>query len=303
MSKKHMSQSLRFSPLRSRSLVLTFAATALVTGFSGRQAHAAASGAFLPHQALYELSLLKSRGSNSINSARGRILYNFTGSSCEGYTSEFRQVSELDSGEDKVTLSDLRSTSWESGDGKSYRFKIDTRMNDSESSPVDGTAERTGDHVTVKLKQPVAKTFTLDGSTVFPTEQIHRIIDAARNGKSLLELTVYDGSDNGEKVYNTLSVIGRPIPGDRTVMTPDASTESNAMKSLTRWPVTVSYYDRDVKAKDGEQTPVYAMSFELYENGVSRALVLDYNDFVISGALGKFDVKDSKPCQTAEAPK
>jgi len=26
----------------------------------------------------------------------------------------------------------------------------------------------------------------------------------------------------------------------------------------------VSYYDRDAKAKDGEQTPVYAMSFELY---------------------------------------
>ena len=51
------------------------------------------------------------------------------------------------------------------------------------------------------------------------------------------------------------------------------------MKTLTRWPVTVSYYDRDAKTKEGEQTPVYAMSFELFENGVSRALVLDYNDF------------------------
>ena len=69
------------------------------------------------------------------------------------------------------------------------------------------------------------------------------------------------------------------------------------MKSLTRWPVTVSYYDRGAQKKDGEQTPVYSMSFELYENGVSRALVLDYNDFVISGALGKFDVKDAKPCK------
>ena len=58
----------------------------------------AANGPFLAHQALYDLSLVKSR-SNSVNSARGRILYNFTGSSCEGYTSEFRQVSELDSGE------------------------------------------------------------------------------------------------------------------------------------------------------------------------------------------------------------
>jgi hypothetical protein len=277
--------------------VLTTAAVALGSTFASGPVHAAASGVFLAHQALYELSLVKSRGSNSINGARGRILYNFSGSACEGYTSEFRQVSELDSGEGKVTLSDLRSTSWEDGSGKSYRFKIDTRMNDSDASPVDGVAERAGDHINVKLKQPVSKTFTLDGSTVFPTEQIQRIIAAAREGKSLLELSVYDGSDNGEKVYNTLSVIGQSIPGDRSIATPDPSTANDVMKTLTRWPVTVSYYDRDAKAKDGEQTPVYAMSFELFENGVSRALVLDYNDFVISGALGRFDVKDSKPCK------
>jgi hypothetical protein len=286
-----------------RSLLWTAAAVALASNFATAQANAAAGVPFLSHQALYELSLVKSRGTNSINSARGRILYNFSGSACEGYTSEFRQVSELDSGEGKLTLSDLRSTSWEDGAGKSYRFKIDARMNDADSSPVDGVAERTGDHITVKLKQPVAKTFTLDGSTVFPTEQIQRIIAAAKDGKSLLELTVYDGSDNGEKVYNTLTVIGQPIPGDRTIEAPDPSTTNDAMKSLTRWPVTVSYYDRDAKVAEGEQTPVYAMSFELFENGVSRALVLDYNDFVISGALGKFDVKDSKPCKTAEAPK
>src|SRR6266850_2118305 len=286
----------RSFPVPVRALAFS-AVAALLSGFANGPALAGASGPFLAHQALYELKLVKSRGTNAISGARGRILYNFSGSACEGYTSEFRQVSELDSGEGKLTLSDLRSHSWEDGAGQTYRFKIDARMNDSDSSPVDGVAERSGDHITVKLKQPASKTLTLDGATVFPTEQIQRIIAAARQGKSVLELMVYDGSDNGEKVYNTLSVIGQPIPGDRTIATPDPSTASDAMKSLTRWPVTVSYYDHDAKAKDGEQTPVYAMSFELYENGVSRALVLDYNDFVISGALGKFDVKDSKPCK------
>jgi len=295
-----MASAFLISPRNVRSSILAIAAIAVGAGVVADRANAATSGAFLPHQALYELNLLKSRGSNAINSARGRILYNFSGSACEGYTSEFRQVSELDSGEGKVTLSDLRSTSWEDGAGKSYRFKIDSRMNDTDTSPVDGVAERTGDHITVKLKQPEVKTFTLDGSTVFPTEQIQRIVAAAREGKSVLELTVYDGS---EKVYNTLSVIGQPIPGDRTIDSPDPSTQNDVMKTMTRWPVTVSYYDRDARANEGEQTPVYAMSFELYENGVSRALVLDYNDFVISGVLGKFDVKDSKPCKTAEAPK
>ncbi|HTV67620.1 MAG TPA: cell envelope integrity EipB family protein [Rhizobiaceae bacterium] len=281
--------------LRTSLALLAFAA------FACGPAKAAGPTPFLSHQALYDLNLVKSRGSNPVNAARGRILYNFSGNACEGYTSDFRQVSELEIGDEgKVMLSDLQSTSWEDADGKSYRFKIDSRTNETESNPVDGVAERTGDHITVKLTQPVKKTFTLDGSIVFPTEQIRRIIAAAKEGKSLLELTVYDGSDNGEKVYNTLTVIGQPIPDDKKVESPDPSTTDEHMKSLTRWPVTVSYYDRDAKPKEGEQTPVYAMSFELFENGVSRKLVLDYNDFVISGALGKFDVKDikdTKPCK------
>src|SRR3954451_21396744 len=90
---------------------LAVAAIVFIPGIGGAQA--AAGAPFLPHQALYELSLVKSRGSTSIEAARGRILYNFSGSACEGYTSDFRQVSELDSGEGKTTLSDLRSTSWE----------------------------------------------------------------------------------------------------------------------------------------------------------------------------------------------
>lgn len=280
--------------LRGVACVLALGAPAVMAG----SAAAAPALPFLAHQAVYELSLQKSRGNASINSARGRILYNFVGSSCEGYTTEFRQVSQLDMGESKQILSDLRSTSWEGGDGKNYRFKIETRTNEATTSSVDGSAERTSNgSITVKLKQPKAKTFTLEASTVFPTEQVHRIVDAAKGGKSLLELAVYDGSDDGEKVYNTLTVIGQAIPGEKAPSTPDVTTSSDRLKGLTRWPVTVSYYDRGIKSNTGEQTPVYSMSFELYENGVSRALVLDYNDFVIAGAMAKLDVKDTKPCK------
>src|ERR1700745_1078698 len=164
---------------------LSVAALACVVPGFGSNAYAAAGAPFLPHQALYELSLVKSRGSTSIEAARGRILEHFSGSACEGYNSDFRQVSELDSGEGKTTLSDLRSSSWEDGAGKSYRFKIDTRMNNGDASAVAGVAGRTGDRISVKRKQPVVKTFRLDGSTVFPTEQIQRIIAAAKEGKSV----------------------------------------------------------------------------------------------------------------------
>ena len=72
----------------------------------------------------------------------------FSGSACEGYTTGIRWCSsELESGEDMVTETELSSTTWEEGSGKSYRFKIDARMNDADSSPVAGVAERTGDHI------------------------------------------------------------------------------------------------------------------------------------------------------------
>ena len=111
---------------------------------------------------------------------------------------------------------------------------------------------------------------------------MRRIIEAAREGKTVLEVPVYDGAETGEKVYNTLTVIGRAIPPDERVPT-DAAAGKAELAGMMRWPVTVSYFDR--AKTGGEQAPVYSIKFELYENGISRALVLDYNDFVISGEL------------------
>ena len=277
---------------------LAVAAGVAIGSSLASHAAVAAPVPFLAHEASYELSLLKTRRNPSIDGAVGRILYNFTGSVCEGYSTEFRQVQEIDTGEGHVNQSDMRSTSWESADGKSYRFHIETRANDKDAEIVDGLAERNASGaISVKLQQPTEKTLTLDSNVVFPTEQVQRIIEAARQGKQVLELSVYDGSDTGDKVYSTLSVIGQPISGDSKPATPDVATDSDALKSTPRWPVTVSYFDKAKQSDVSEQTPVYVMSFELYENGVSRSLVLDYNDFVLAGAISTFSAKDTKPCK------
>ena len=55
--------------------------------------------------------------------------------------------------------------------------------------------------------------------------------------------------------------------------------------------MTISYFDRAAGEKRGEQTPIYAISFEMYENGISRALRLDYGDFVIGGEMTSLEMK------------
>jgi hypothetical protein len=215
------------------------------------------------------------------------------GSACEGYKLDFRQVSELDNGEGKVTLSDLRSNTWEDGDAKNFHFKSENYMNQRLLDQVDGEAVRQPGNIAVALTKPKDAKLSLDRAIVFPTEHVRRIIDAARAGKTILEFPVYDGSEKGEKIYNTLTIIGRMIPPNERVPT-DAAAGQPALAGLNRWPITVSYFDRGKAV--GEQTPVYSITFELYENGISRALLLDYNDFAISGELKALEIRDVKPC-------
>ena len=122
-----------------------------------------------------------------------------------------------------------------------------------------------------------------------------RAIQAARAGQTILNFPVYDGSETGDKVFNTLTVIGRKLtPGERNH--DDAAAAEPKLATVPRWPVTISYFDQDKADNSGEQTPAYAIGFELYANGISRALMLDYNDFVVAGKLSSLEVKNIKPC-------
>lgn len=289
---------MRISASTRRSLILGSCTAVVAVGQPVAAAPPADHVLLAPHRAIYDLKLAKSRGNRSIEGVRGRILYDFSGSACDGYQLQFRQVSELDSGEGAPALSDLRSMTWEDGEGKKFRFNSENLFNERRTDIVDGRAERRDKAVAVNLSKPSEKSFVVPNTAVFPTEHMRRIIAAAREGKSVLEFPVYDGSESGEKLYNTLTVIGHPIePGDKTP--DDASAKIPALSKLARWPVTISYFDKTDKKSEqsgGEETPVYSISFELYENGISRSLTLDYTDFTISGEMTSLEMKNSKPC-------
>jgi hypothetical protein len=254
---------------------------------------ASAAPPLASHQAIYDLTLGETRGSSSINAIRGRIVYSFSGTACEGYALQFRQVTEIntDSG---ANVSDLRSATFEDDAGKTFRFNSQNFLNEKLDLAIDGQAARaeTG-AVSVDLKKPAEKTFEIPQGVLFPTAQIKAIVDAAMNGSSVFESQVYDGSDGGDKFYNTLAVIGKPI--DPSKPREGAIEARKELADVARWPVTISYFD-PTKVTVGEQTPVYSVTFELYANGISSAVKLDYGDFTLTGEMSSLELLPQTPC-------
>ena len=91
------------------------------------------------HRAVYDLTLFKAVGTKSPTEARGRIAFDFTGSPCEGYVQNFRQLTELQPAEGPTRVSDMRSATFEDGGGKSFAFKTETKVDDDQSDEVDAT--------------------------------------------------------------------------------------------------------------------------------------------------------------------
>src|SRR6202050_3964172 len=210
--------------------------------------------ALIPHRAIYDLSLGDTRGNSQIAGITGRILYDFDGNACQGYSLDFRQVSELDTGEGKVSTSDLRSTTWEGADAKSFKFTSENFVDESLVDSVDGHAERDTTKTAVDLDKPQQRSLALDAGVVFPTQHMVRVINAARAGKTVLNFPVYDGSDTGDKVYETLTVIGRKLGSDERKHD-DAAAAEPQLAGVPRWPVTIRYFEKSKGQERSAQTP------------------------------------------------
>ena len=135
--------------------------------------------------------------------------------------------------------------------------------------------------------KPSKEKLDLGKDILFPTQHIVRIIERAKAGGGPMEARVYDGSDTGKKVFATLTVIGKEETGPG----PDAEA-SDALAKVRRWPVSISYFDE--KAKDA--APEYVLSFDLYENGVSGTLKLDYGAFILAAKLSKIEWLATPTC-------
>ncbi len=274
-------------------LQLAVSATALLVFQSVVHANPSAIMPLASHRAAYDLSLVDPTSAPAASAqtpiaASGLIAYEFRGSPCEGYTSNFRQLTQMERSEGEPLSTQVNATSFEDGDGKSMRFRVNSE-GAPETPPVAGTATRgPDDDLRVELTKPQPKAIDFGHDVLFPTQHIERLIEAAKKGGGAIQARVYDGSDTGAKIYATMAVIGKEA--SKPSNDADAASE---LRGIRRWPVVVSYFDEASK----DSAPEYTLSFDLYENGVSGTLKLDYGLFALRARLQKLEILPTPACE------
>lgn len=271
--------------------------TAAVTAWSSEpvQSFAAKDSVLLaPHRAVYDMALDPTKSAEGIAGVRGRMVFEFGGSACEGYTLNIRLVTEMTNQDGDSAVTDLRSSTWEDGRGEHFRFNSTQYRDEKITETSSGNAEKKASGVVVDLKKPEEEKLRYPGSILFPTQHSRQVLDAALKGKRIVQAKIFDGSEKGRRLYATTAFIGKMRPPGADKNPRDDIPNEEKLDTLKSWPVTISYFDG---MAEGEAVPDYEMSFQLFANGVSRDIMIDYGDFAVRGELTSLEFFKQPKCE------
>jgi len=257
-------------------------------------APALAVPALQAHRAVYDLTLSKASDRSGITGITGRMVYEFNGSACEGYTVKFRFVTQIATN-DNTRLTDQQTTTFEDAEGKTFSFVTKSFVDQNLDKEVKGMATREPKGLKVDIDKPEKGSLEL-AATQFPTQHLVELIGKAEKGENFYQTNLFDGSEDANKVMTTTVIVGKKTDAEKT------DPEAPALAKLASdkyWPVDIAYFDDT--GKGGEEVPEYRISFKLHENGITRDLVMDYGDFSMTGKLVNLSLFDqTKPCPASK---
>ncbi len=244
------------------------------------------------HRAVYDISLVEVADAASISDVSGRMVFELTGSKCDGYAVQYRFVTRLGEKDGTSAVTDFRVTTFEEADGSSFSFASSNFVNNNKVDEVRGVANRENDEIEVGLTIPETENLSFPGSAVFPSQQFEKLITAAIGGEKIVQHLVFDGSEKGKEIFDATSLIG-PLGHLNDAEKSDLLLSIDEVAGSDFWPVTISYFDQ---GDTGELLPNYVTSFDMHDNGISRNIKMDYGDMVLKADLTQLDVLEADIC-------
>ena len=245
---------------------------------------AAAPVDLLSYRAAYRLSLdaagRQSAVGPSLESVRGALVLEWR-ADCTGWLSQQRINYVAQAAEGQGFTQDVRFSSWEAPDYTRLRFNVRNFEDGKAGETFSGAAALSapGAKGEARYSEPAGSPpVALPPGTLFPTEHVRKLIEAAQAGERIHSSIVFDGS--GAEALNLVTAVigdGGPAPGS----------------GERRWPVRLAYHD----AASDDALPEFEISFGLTDSGVLHDIRLDYGDFTLKGELEKLEPLAEPRCE------
>ena len=260
--------------------------------FSGTLCIAAATaqaGEFSAHRALYDISLVKARSGSGIFTVTGKMAVEWN-YSCTGWAFQYRSVIDVAFLEGAPVQLASNATSWESSDGRDYRFDVRHKTNGKEMEHIEGVAKLTSANGAgqTMFTHPKPLKIDLPAGTLFPVAHSLAIMRTAKKGGTpqFISQTIFDGMDL-KGLYQVNAVISAVKPSHTTI--PD---NNNPMKGGPSWSVNLAYF----AMSSNKLAPDHEIRMRLYANGVADDLIMDFEDFIVRARLRKIELLADPSC-------
>ncbi len=241
----------------------------------------------LPHKAGYRLRLHNADPSSGIIGADGLMEYRFD-RLCNGWTVENRTFLRLYE-EDGLTRDTVWTfSSWESLDGRLFRFRANFAEGGETLERLAGDARLGADDEggVARFSKPEERTIELPPGTVFPTEHVALLVAAAERGDSSLHKIMFDGAsiDNPYLVHAEIGI------GDDA----DARRIADAAKLPPRpvWWAQIAYFP--VGSASAE--PEFELGVRYRDDGVAGDILQYFSDFSLSVRLIELELLPAPDC-------
>ena len=269
--------------------ILTAAALAAVAA-TALSSTASAATALVPHQAFYKIKLQTAEAGSNISTAQGVMSQEWT-QSCEGWAVSQRMLLNLESSNGAAVSTEVTFSSFEAADGSDYSFTSRTVTNGETTEEYRGRAQRPrpGGPVEATYNVPAGESRMLPGNTVFPMEHTRQLLAAAANGETRLSRPFFDGPRPQDSPFEANALIlGAARPGDQ-----GSGAGLGPITERPWWPIRVAFFPGGSQSPE----PDFELAADFQDNGVVRAYLFDYGDFVLEAELASIEPLELPNCR------
>lgn len=240
-----------------------------------------------PHRAVYRMSLAPSDRPSDVSAADGVMLYRFA-RGCDGWTVENKTVLRLTYDNDTTAQTVWSFVSWESTDGRQFRFRARYDQDGQRLEKITGWADlpHPGKPGTAHFLEPEAQTIELPAGSLFPTAHMREVIDAAISGQHRLSRVVFDGA-SVDNPYQVSALFGPLADAAAAELAKTAG-----VPPLPVWWTRMAFFPVDSSLA----SPEFEIDAQYRSDGIADHIVQRFERFALEVKLYELQVLPPPDC-------